>query len=461
MSIKAFYNSTFFQSLAQNVINPFISLLALSMGASKAVIGLVTSIPNFVNLFSQILWGSLADMTKRKKLMIVAGGIFWAILWIPVAFTKDPIVLIALISLQAFLSAISVPAWTVALMRSIPAYQRGSVSGKFNSIGALGSFVGTLVGGYIVFTLGFVPFLFYITCFFGLLSMLPFFFVKLPTMPTYSSSFSSAFKKTFDIQAVIKEKKLMSLIKTITFLNFAVSLAGPFFSVYVIQKLGGSSLDVAIIAAIGALAGSLFFSTWGKLVDYLGRKTVMLGCIIPITLIPLVYVISNNVYWIYLYTVVANMSWAGFNLAAFAYLTDVVPSERGSYYISMYNFLTGLSTAVAPFIGGIIADMTSITFVFLLSTMIRAFTFYFLDRLEEKTGTRPTGILNLKFDYFGLSNRLETFVMTYSLAMYEFRKKSSDFIDIRKFLWSLRLNTKNNVKKIKKKKVHLLNSVYL
>jgi len=71
MSIKAFYNSTFFQSFAENVISPFISLLALSMGASKAIIGLATSLPNFVNLFSQIFWASLADITKKKKLMIL------------------------------------------------------------------------------------------------------------------------------------------------------------------------------------------------------------------------------------------------------------------------------------------------------------------------------------------------------------------------------------------------------
>jgi MFS family permease len=373
-------------------------------------------------------------------------------MWIPVAFTKDPIVLIALISIQAFLSAISVPAWTVALMKSIPNYQRGEISGRFNAIGGLGSFIGTLIGGYIVFTYGFTFFLFFMIFFFGLLSRLPFLFVKLPTMTTYSSSFKSALKKTFDFHSVIKEKKLMSLIKTIAFLNFAVSLAGPFFSVYVIQQLGGSRLDVAIIAAIGALAGSLFFSTWGKLVDYLGRKTVMLGCIIPITFIPFVYIISNNVYWIYLYTVVANMSWAGFNLAAFAYLSDVVPSERSSYYVSIYNFLTGLSTAVAPFVGGIIADLTSIAFVFLLSTVLRVCTFYFLDRLEEKTGTRPTGILNLKFDYFGLSNRLETFVMTYSLAMYDFRKRSKDFMDLGKYVRTIKLTTQNNIEKMKKKK---------
>ncbi len=452
MSIKAFYNSTFFQSFAENIISPFISLLALSMGASKAVIGLVTSLPNFVNLFSQIFWGSLSDITKKKKLMIIFGGVFWAVLWIPVAFTKDPIMLIVLISVQAFLSAISVPAWTVALMKSIPSYQRGEISGRFNAIGSLGSFIGTLIGGYVVFTYGFTFFLFFMIFFFGLLSRLPFLFVKLPTMPTYSSSFKYTFKKTFDLHSVMKEKKLMSLIKTIVFLNFAVSLAGPFFSVYVIQQLGGSRLDVAIIAAIGALAGSLFFSTWGKLVDYLGRKTVMLGCIIPITFIPFVYVISNNVYWIYLYTVVANMSWAGFNLAAFAYLSDVVPSERSSSYISIYNFLTGLSTAIAPFLGGIIADLTSIAFVFLLSTVLRACTFYFLDRLEEKTGTRPTGILNLKFDYFGLSNRLETFVMTYSLAMYDFRKRSKDFIDLGKYVRTIKLTTQNNIEKMKKKK---------
>lgn len=244
----------------------------------------------------------------------------------------------------------------------------------------------------------------------------------------------------------------MSLMKTIIFLQFATSIAGPFFSVHVIQSLGGTNLDIAIISAIGTLSAIMFYGAWGMLVDYLGRKTVMLSCIIPISFLPFVYSVSNHVLWLYLYSIVSHISWAGFSLAVFAYLSDAVPFERSSYYVSVYNLFTGLSSAIAPFIGGIIADLTSIHFIFMLSTILRISTIYFIDRLEEKTGLRPRGIFNFRFDYFGIAYRLETFLLTYSLAIYEARQRSKRIMNLGKYLKSFERNMKDNVKKIRKKK---------
>jgi MFS family permease len=424
--------------MADGLITPFISVYALYLGATKTLIGILTALPNFTNLSSQIFWGSLSDVTKRKKLMILAGGFFWAIFWIPIAFAKDPVTLIVLITAQAFLSAISVSAWTVCFMGEMPHYKRGVISGNINMISGIGSFVGTMFGGLLLNSFGFIPFLFFMVFMFGMISRIPFATIKIRNNRTSPYSFKTALKKAFDFSLIKKEKKLMSLIKTITFLNFAVSLAGPFLSVYVIQKLGGTSLDIAIITGIGAFFSILFYSSWGFLVDYLGRKTVMISCIIPISLIPFVYLISNNVIWLYLYSIISNVSWAGFNLASFAYLSDVIPTERSSYYVSVYNFITGLTTVIAPFLGGILADLFDISLVFMLSTVLRLFTFYFLDKLEEKTGLRPTGVFNFKFDYLGISYKLETFVTTYSLALYDFRKRSRSLISIKKFMKSLK-----------------------
>ena len=109
MALKSFYASSFFQALAEGLIKPFIPIFARSLGATNTLVGLISAIPNFVNTFSQVLWGTIADMYDRKKLMIIAGGIFWALLWLPIAFIKDPMAFLILLTVQAFLAAISVP----------------------------------------------------------------------------------------------------------------------------------------------------------------------------------------------------------------------------------------------------------------------------------------------------------------------------------------------------------------
>jgi MFS family permease len=373
-------------------------------------------------------------MYDRKKLMIIVGGVFWALLWIPIAFAKDPITFLMLLTIQAFLSAISVPSWTVSLINEIPSYKRGDISANVHTFRALGSFFGSIASGLILNQFGFVPFIFFIICFFGLLSRAPFLFVHLTSMPVYRERLDIVLKRTFDFSRIKKQKKLLKLIKVMLLLNFATSIAGPFFSLYALEVIGATKLDIALIAAIGVLFSVMFYKSWGTLIDYLGRKTVMLSTIIPISFLPFAYAVSNNIIWVYLYSIVAYVSWAGFNLSVFTYLSDVIPSERGTSYVATYNMITGLSSAIAPLVGGFIADITSIWHVFIISMFLRLSTIYFIDGLEEKTGLRPKGIFNLEFDYFGIADGLEMFITTYSMVIYDFRKRGRKFINLGKYL---------------------------
>lgn len=434
MVLKSFYTSSFFQALAEGLIKPFIPIFALSLGASKTMIGLISAIPNLINTFSQVFWGVVADMHDRKKLMIMAGGVFWALMWIPIAFVKDPITFLFLLMIQSFLSAISVPSWTASLINETPSYKRGEISANVHTFRAMGSFFGAIASGLILNQFGFAPFVFMLIFFFGSLSRIPFFFVHFSSMPTYGQKISSQLKKAFNFSELAKEKKLTALIKVMLLLNFATSIAGPFFSVYVIESMAGTKLDIAIISAIGVLFSVLFYKSWGTMIDFIGRKTIMLSTIIPISFLPFVYAVSNNIVWIYIYSIVAHVSWAGFNLAIFTYLSDAIPSNRGTTYVAMYNMITGLSSFIAPMIGGFIADLTNIWNVFIISMLLRMSTIYFIEQLEEKKGLRPKGIFNLEFDYFGISSRLEMFTTTYSMVIYDFRKRGKKYVDLRKYI---------------------------
>jgi len=375
---------------------------------------------------------------KKKSWLIIFGGLFWSLLWIPIAFVHDPMQLVILITIQSFLSAMTTPAWTSFLIMLIPSYKRGEVNADINTIAATASFIGTMISGFLLNKFGFVPFIFFAVCFLGLMSRLPFFFTREPNTPVYSRSIMSSLKGSFNIFGIKKEKKLLSLMLAMIFLNFAVTISSPFFSVYVINTIGGTKMDIAILSAIGVVSTIVFYKPWGVLIDYLGRKIVMLACILPVSFLPFVYAIAPNVQWLYVYTVIANMSWGGFNLAAFAYLSDVIPKVRTSSFISFYNLLTGLSSVVGPFAGGLLADYTSLQIVFIISTLLRLCTLFFFDKLEEKSGIRPAGIF--KFGFFPLdllSYGIESFVFTYSLVMKEATLNGVKLLKIRRHVKNL------------------------
>jgi MFS family permease len=434
--MKSFYNSSFFRSLAEGLINPFLSLFALGLGATKTLIGLVSSLPNIAGLLSQIFWGAVTEVSKKKTLVIL-GGMFWAILWIPISQASDPINLIVLLTIQSILSSISIPAWTCLLIQNSPSYKRGTVTGYLNTFTGIGSFIGNLAGGFVLNKFGFTPFLFYMICFFGVMSRLAFLPVK---EVKYHNSFKvkDLLAKTFNFKQLKRDKKLMKFIRAMMFMNFAVSIAGPFFSIYTIQKLGGTNMDVALVSAIGAITSIVFYRTWGTIIDYLGKRKVMLSCIIPICFIPFSYAISKTMIWVYIYTVIGQMSWAGFETASFAYLSDIVPKENISSNVAIYNLFTGLSQSMAPLIGGIIADMTSIWSVFMLSTALRASSMMFFEKLEKSDGTKHTSIFHVASEPFGVMYRFETFISTYSLALDGVRKESVKLVDYRKYLKRIR-----------------------
>ncbi len=421
MSLKSFYNSSFIKSIAVGLISPFITVYALYLGATKTMIGLISTLPNLTNIFSQLFWSSITEAVGKKRLMIILGGSLWAILWIPIALIKDPFQLMLLLIIQAFLSSASAPAWTSLLIQITPKYKRGETDARRNIMRGIGSFIGTLAGGFIINNFGFIPFLFYMIFFLGLFSRIFFIGTSEPHIRIHPT-IKDALKHTFDFSGLGRRKNLRTLIKTIVFFNFAMALPSPFFSIYIIEQLGGTTVDIAFIAGIGAIVAIIFYRSWGTIIDYLGRKSIIISCTLLVTLTPLVYALSDNVIWLYLWAAVSNVSLAGLNMAVFAYFSDLVPKINTIKYVATYNLFTGLSSAVAPFIGGLIVDSFEIRSVFLLATLLRLCSLFFFDELKEKEEFKPRGIFGFDFEPFGITYKIETFISTYSLVMEEFRK---------------------------------------
>ena len=440
MNERTYYYSSFLASLASNLISPFLSIYALFLGATKTLIGLLSGLQQLINIFFQPFWGRITESTRRKKRFIIIGKIIWAILWIPIAFVKDPYQLIVLISIQSIFSAAVTPAWISLLIRIIPRYKRGRARGNINIFSQTGAFIGSLIGGFLLNRYGFIPFVFYMACLFGILSRIPFIVSPEPKTPVSKRSVKKILKESYNVLQIFKYKKLLRLAIAISFLNFACSIASPLFSVYIIEGMGGSKMDLAIISAIGSISAILFFRPWGTLVDYLGRRTVMLGCIIPISFLPFVYFVAPNILLIYLYSFIVNMSWAGFNLASFAYLADVIPKEKSPSLLSIYNLFTGFSSFIAPLVGGIIADFFGIKVVFILSTILRLSSMPFLEKLSEKRGYVPTGIFGSAVIPFDISYRIENFLSVYSLVFQEV-KKSKVLTSFRRLLQKIYVPT--------------------
>lgn len=425
-NIKQFYQSELWRAISNGLIGPFLPLFAFQLNATRFMLGLLRSLPQFGNLVMQIVWSTLAEVVAKKKWLVVLGWLTWSLMWVPIAYAQTPGRLVFFVTIQAILGAMSTPAWTALLIKNSPGYKRGKITGRLNRYSGIGTFIGNIVAGFLLNTYGFVPFIFFMATFLGFIGIIIFSSLKEKPKVIHPEEI-----KMLDIRLTglnfRKNKKLWNLTIAISALKFAQYLPSAFWAIYIVNNLGGSAIDVAAIAAIGTAVSIIFYRSWGAIIDYLGRKVVLVSCIIPICFFPLAYALANHVIWVYAYTIISSISWAGFNLAAFAYLSDVVPQRKMSSHIAYYNMFTGLSIAVAPFIGGIIAELTSIWIVFIASTLGRIASICLFDRLEEKTGVRPQPLFQFEFHLFGLEKRLNTFAMTYSMAIEGVRKEINGY----------------------------------
>jgi MFS family permease len=179
-----------------------------------------------------------------------------------------------------------------------------------------------------------------------------------------------------------------------------VYLSSPFFQFYYLQDLKLDIGYVALTNTVATLAGLTSIQMWGKLCDRYGSKPVLYITLSFAATIPLVYVFTNreNVYWLAM--VVNAMSgsmWAGISLAAANLLLKLAPKEKNSVYLSTFGALSGLATASAPIISGIVSEFAKdwsvevlgvklyhFKFMFVASFVVRASSILLLLRIREE-----------------------------------------------------------------------------
>jgi uncharacterized protein (UPF0218 family)/MFS family permease len=421
MAHKQFYRSEFLYALASSIITPFLPVYALMLGASNTLIGLQSTLPNIVSTLSQLFWSNTTEGVKRKRLLVILGGVLWSIVWIPIAFVTNPYQLIVLLTIQAFFLAISIPAWTAIIIESTPSYKRANISSRVYLFSGIGSFAGTMLAGIILAQYGFVHFIFYMVFFFGVLSKLFIMKIKEPvTHPIVKKGKLFSLRHFKDFR---KHKELNNLTIARAFLSFSVSLTGPLLTVYVIKNLSGSALDIAIISAISGIAAIISYNAWGKLIDYIGKRIIILGTLVPISLVPFWYYVAPTPQFIYAFAILGGMSWAGLNLAVFTYLSDIMPKGGMRKHIATFNTTTGISSSAGYLLGGVLADSMSIGFVLLLSVAFRALSISLFSALSERTGFKPKSIIPYGSQN-NITQNLGNFAATYSLLADEIRRET-------------------------------------
>lgn len=145
--------------------------------------------------------------------------------------------------------------------------------------------------------------------------------------------------------------------------SFAVNLAAPFFTVYILERLDMSMTWVLGLAVVSQLFNVAFIFLWGGLADRFTNKSVLTvsGPLFivsflfwPFTTMPERYVLTIPL--LIGIHVLAGISTAGVSLCAGNLALKTAPYGRATAYLAVNALVSGLAATVAPILAGFTAD---------------------------------------------------------------------------------------------------------
>ncbi|MBU4376003.1 MAG: MFS transporter, partial [Candidatus Omnitrophica bacterium] len=264
----------------------FLVAFALKLGASNTIIGLLAAIPPLAQL-ARI--PSIYSVEKYRNRRVIGayttflGRIFWLLIaLIPFLFSLQVglIVLIMALLLQSIVGAVSGTSWDSWIRDLVPQDRMGAFFSKRMSLATgLGIPLSLAAGFYIDYWKKLFPdyelYGYSILFFFGFLAgMLGVYFIS--TIPEPRMAPVEGKPKLFNlILQPFKDANFKNLFMFLGSWNFAVNLAAPFFTVYMLKRL---QLDMSFIIALlvlSQLTSLAFLRIWGRFSDRFSNKSVL------------------------------------------------------------------------------------------------------------------------------------------------------------------------------------------
>ena len=144
----------FTADIVSGIVSPTFSLYATSLGASLALIGVLSAVVGLTRILSSVPIGLIADAKGRKN-VLSAGMLFHAAATFLYAAVPNPYLLLPIRILTGW-AIISTFFMGVAYLGDVVAsHERGLAIGLYTTFMGLGFTIGSLIGGALVATYGY------------------------------------------------------------------------------------------------------------------------------------------------------------------------------------------------------------------------------------------------------------------------------------------------------------------
>ena len=352
----------------------FLVAFALKLGASNLVIGLLAAIPPLTQLI-QIPSIYLVEKIRNRRTISFFGSassrIFWLVIaLLPFLFSTEARLTFFLLAmvLNSSFAAVSNCSWNSWMRDLVPQDRLGRffsrrmslsmILGIALSMGA-GIYVDywkklfpdyELYGYSILFSLGFLA---------GILGVYFISTIPEPRMAPIEEkgNFYGLLSKPF------RDGNFRNLIMFLGSWNFAVNLAAPFFTVYMLKWLQLKMSFIIALLILSQIMNLAFLRIWGRFSDRFSNKSVLSvsGPLFIICILAWTFTTMPEKYQLTIPLLIAihifmGISTAGIALASGNIGLKLAPKGQATAYLSANSLINSIAAGIGPVLGGIFAD---------------------------------------------------------------------------------------------------------
>ncbi|MFX1534726.1 MAG: MFS transporter [Promethearchaeota archaeon] len=344
-------------NIGATLFDNFYQFLAIILGSTGIVQGLLTSVRQLGSALLNPLYGYLSDRFGRKPFLL-AGNIILAIIALIIPFSPNAEVVLLLVVVQSLFGVILFfPSWIGYLGDYTESVTRGTRIGQFSSvIGWISNIFFLAIAIIMDFqdptrnsleTLR-IPFLIGAIAF--VLSAIVTLF-----LPTSQSKQKKTFF-SFNIRELDLPKAFTKFIIVDAIFTLVWGAAWPLFP-YVTFGVSKNWLEIGLLIVTVGIAWSLSQRVGGKICDKVGRRKVIIWSRAVVVIPPILFylaVVTGQIYWIFISNLLVGLLLGGSMIAVQTLILDIAPEEKKATFLSIQGMISGLSAFIGSTITGVV-----------------------------------------------------------------------------------------------------------
>jgi MFS family permease len=371
----------------------YFSAFALFLRATAPQVALIATLPPLLGSLAQILSAWLGKYVGRRPLVLAGCGA-QALLWlpivlVPVLFPQYTVTaLLVLLALYHSANNFAAPQWTSIMRDLVSERRRGRYFGHRTRLTTITTFVALVVCGLILHELdtagrtylGFVV-IFLIAFVARTISVYHLTYLHEPEAPSAAPDMHIE-----HWWRTLRDTGAIGFSTYFALMNTAVGISSPFFTVYMLRDLELSYLQFMVLTGTSVFVQFLTLTTWGRIADIYGNRLILVVTSISLPVVPLLWLASDEFWFLMTIQGLAGLSWSGFTLSAGNLLYELVPRTRRAAYVAFHNVGTAAGVFGGAMIGaglvlvlpprGVLLGESAVTsnllYLFAISGLVRA-----------------------------------------------------------------------------------------